>query len=73
MFKDLMVQATLWSGIFYAMSYPYIHLFLMKQIDEKMVSLNQIFGCLCIITINSVWNKYSDKLYKHFRKHRIIK
>ena len=65
-FKDLMVQATLWSGIFYAMSYPYIHLFLMKQINEKMVSVNQIFTCLCVIIINSVWNKYSDKLYKYF-------
>ena len=65
-FKELMVQATLWSGIFYAMSYPYIHLFLMKQVNERMVSVNQMFSCLCIIIINSVWNKYSDKLYKYF-------
>ena len=56
----------MWSGIFYAMSYPYIHLFLMKQVNEKIVSINQIFTCLCVIVINSVWNKYSDKLYKYF-------
>ena len=65
-FKDLMVQATLWSGIFYAVSYPYIHLFLMKQVNEKMVSINQIFTCLCVIVINSVWNRYSDRLYEYF-------
>lgn len=51
---------------FYAVSYPYIHLFLMKQVDEKMISVNQIFICLCVIIINSVWSKYSDKLYKYF-------
>lgn len=66
MFKDFMVQACLWSNLFYSMSYPFIHVYLMRQVSEKLVSVNQVFSCICIIIINSLWNKRSNNLYKLF-------
>ncbi len=62
-----MIQACLWSSLFYSMSYPFIHLYLMRNITEKMVSLNQIAICVFIIVVNNIWNKYSDKLYKYYK------
>lgn len=66
MFKDYMVQACLWSNMLYAMSYPSIHVYVMRRIDEKLVSVNQLVCCLFVIVANSIWNKYSDKLYRLF-------
>ena len=54
--------------MFYAMSYPFIHLYLMRGITEKIISFNQITICISIIIINNLWNKFSDKLYKHYQK-----
>lgn len=66
MFKDYMIQACLWTNLLYSISYPYIHMFIMKQANEKLISLNEILICVFTIIINSIWNKYSDKLYKTF-------
>lgn len=67
MYKDLLIQATLWSNLFYAIGYPYIHIYLMKYITEKTVSFNQIIVCLFILIVNSLWNKFSDVLYKYYK------
>lgn len=74
MYKDLMIQACFWSSTFYSMSYPFIHLYIMKDasITEKVISSNQIFICLTIIIINSIWNKHSSKLYKYYKAFILI-
>lgn len=67
--KDLMIQACFWSNMFYSMSYPFIHLFIMKDdaITGRLVSIQQVVMCLSIILINNLWNKYSLQFYKWFK------
>lgn len=54
---------------FYSISYPFIHLAIMRdqRITERVISLNQIFCCVMIILINSMWNKYSKVFYKWYK------
>lgn len=66
MWKDKIVQATFWSNLFYSASFPFIHIWLMREVTEKMLSFNSMFICVAIIVFNTLWNKYSNKLYKFF-------
>ena len=66
MWKDKMIQAGFWSQLFYSISYPFLHVWLMRKVSEQMLSANQIIICIAIIIFNTIWNKYSDKLYKFF-------
>lgn len=61
-----MIQAGFWSSVMYAASYPTLHLYLMREVSDKMISANQILICLAIIVVNNMWNKNSDNLYKFF-------
>lgn len=66
MWKDKMVQATFWFNLLYSASFPSVHIWLMREVTEKMLSFNSMFVCVATIVFNIVWNKYSDKLYKFF-------
>ncbi len=66
MFKDPMIQASLWSNILYTMCFPSIHLYLMNGINSNIISVNQILICISVIVVNSIWNKYSNRLYKYY-------
>lgn len=62
----LMLLANLLSTLFYAMSYPYIYAETVKMIPHYYISFEQIFACIGTIIFCKLWNKYSDKLFRHY-------
>ena len=65
--SDLMILASFLSSLFYAVSYPYIYAESLKAVTKYFISFEQIVSCLAITCFCVVWNKYSDRLFKHYR------
>lgn len=63
---DLMLLATFLCTIFYTATYPIIYKIIMSTVHKNFISINQIVTCSSIILFNSIWNKYSNKLFKYF-------
>ena len=63
---DGMLLATFLTTIFYSTTYPYIHKEVMANVSDSIIALNQIINCLSIVILGSLWNKKSDKLFKHY-------
>lgn len=61
---DAMLMATFFATCFYSATYPYIHKEIMQNMTENAVACNQIANCISIILFSSLWNKYSDKLFR---------
>ena len=65
--SDLMIVASFLSSLFYAASYPYIYAESLKAVTKHYISFEQIISCIAITCFCVVWNKYSDRLFKHYR------
>lgn len=63
---DGMLVATFLTTIFYSATYPYIHKEVMANVSDSVIALSQIINCLSIVILGSLWNKKSDKLFKHY-------
>lgn len=66
MYKDFLVQGDFWSTLLYYMSFPYINIWIMKQLDNKYVAVQNIIVCVATVLISTLWNKKSNKLYKFY-------
>lgn len=66
MFKDKLLLANFISNLFYSIAYPTVHFVLIKDIDERIISLNAIIVCIAGIIVPIIWNKQSDKLYNKY-------
>lgn len=64
--RDLILVASFVSTLFYAATYPYIHKEVMTHISDNLIALSQIVNCGMIVIFGTLWNKYSDKLYRIF-------
>lgn len=64
--NDELLIANFLSNLLCSLSYPTIHYVLIKDVGEKMISLNSIIMCICGIVFPLFWNKHSDKLYKKY-------
>lgn len=65
--SNLMLTANFLSTLFYAVSYPYIYAELVKVVPKAYISIEQILACAGTIIFCSIWNKYSDKLFRHYK------
>lgn len=65
--SNLMLTANFLSTLFYSVSYPYIYAEMMKVVPKSFISIEQILTCVGTIIFCSLWNKYSDRLFKHYR------
>ena len=63
---DAMLISTFITTLFYSSTFPYINKQLMTVVSDKLIAFNQIISCLSVIISGFLWNKYSNKLYKHF-------
>lgn len=63
---DAMIISTFLTTIFYSATYPYIHKEIMENVDSSIIALKQIINCLSIIIFGGLWNKKSEKLFKHY-------
>lgn len=66
--SNLMLLANFISGLFYATSYPYIYAETVKAVPRQFLGLEQILCCISTIIFCKLWNKYSDRLFNHYRK-----
>lgn len=66
MFKDKLLLANFISNLFYSIAYPTVHFVLIKDINEKIISLNAIVVCIAGIIAPIVWNKKSNELYNKY-------
>lgn len=58
--------------LFYSASYPYIYAEIMKVISRKYISFEQIISCIGIVVFGSLWNKYGDRLFRHYPKFIVL-
>lgn len=65
--SNLMLAANFLSTLFYSVSYPYIYAEMMKVVPKSFISIEQILTCVGTIIFCSLWNKYSDRLFKHYK------
>lgn len=63
---DGMLIATFLTTLFYSATYPYIHKEIMTVASDWLIAINQIINCLSIVIFGSLWNKYSDKIFKYY-------
>ena len=66
--SNLMLFSNFLCTLFYSMSYPYIYVELIKAVNRKYISFEQIISCIGIVIFGTVWNKYGDILFKHYKK-----
>jgi len=63
---DGMLAATFLTTLFYSSTYPYIHKEIMMAASDWLIAVNQIINCLSIVAFGSLWNKFSDRLFKFY-------
>lgn len=62
-----MLFSNLISTFFYALSYPYIYAETIKIVPSSFIGIEQILTCVSTIVFCKLWNKYSDKLFDHYK------
>lgn len=67
-----MILASFLTTLFYASTYPYINKYIITNVSENMIALNQIINCASIIIFGSLWNKFPQKLFKHYPKYCVL-
>lgn len=63
---DGMLIATFITTLFYSATYPYIHKEIMAVASDRLIAVNQIVNCLSIVVFGTMWNKFSDKLFRYY-------
>lgn len=59
-------MATFLTTLFYSATYPYIHKQIMMVASDWLIAVNQIINCLSIVLFGSIWNRWSDKLFRYY-------
>lgn len=70
--SNLMLFGNFLCTLFYSMSYPYIYAETIKVVSRQYISIEQIISCIGIVVFGTVWNKYGDKLFKHYEQILIL-
>ena len=65
--SNLMLLSNFLSTLFYSVSYPYIYAETMKVVPHLYIGIEQILACLGTIIFCRLWNKYSDRLFEHYK------
>lgn len=63
---DKLLLAGFWSSLCYSLSYPVIHLYILKDINSNLISLISLISCIFTILISKAWNVNGDKIYKQY-------
>lgn len=66
--SNLMLLGNFICTLFYATSYPYIYAETVKAVPRQFLGLEQILCCVSTIIFCKLWNKYSDRLFNHYKK-----
>lgn len=63
---DGLIVGTFLTTLFYSATFPYIYKEIMGLISNRTLSVINILSCLAVAICGTLWNKYSDKLFKSF-------
>lgn len=63
---DGMLAAKFLSTLFFSSTYPFIHKQVMMAASDGLIAVNQMINCISIIIFGCAWNRWSDKLFKHY-------
>lgn len=66
--SNLMLLSNFICTLFYSLSYPYIYAETIRAVSQPYIAFEQIISCLGIIMFGTLWNKYGNYLFKHYRK-----
>lgn len=66
--SNIMLLSGFLSTVFYSMSYPYIYAETVKYVSRPYLTFEQVVSCLGVVLFSLIWNKYGDKLFKHYPK-----
>lgn len=69
---DWLLLTIFLSTIFNSATNPFIHKLLIENVTNSIIAAEQIFSCLSIIISGFVWNKFADKLFKHYPLYCIV-
>lgn len=72
MWGQLMIHACFWRSIFFAWAFPHTHKFLIENISSKLLSTETITLAISTIVITSLFNKYSEKIFEHFKLYCVV-
>lgn len=65
--SNLMLLGYFLSMLFYSCSYVFIYQVLVQAVPRSFLGIEQIIGCVSTIIFCKLWNKHSDRLFKHYR------
>ena len=64
-------MSSITSNLFYSLSYPVVHTYLMSSVNSQTVSICSLTSCIIVALVNKSWLRYSKKLYEYF-KHLLV-
>ena len=64
-------MSSITSNLFYSLSYPVVHTYLMSSVNSQTVSVCSLTSCIIVALVNKSWLRYSKKLYEYF-KHLLV-
>lgn len=67
-----MLQTNFICNLLYSGTYPYIYYQTMQQITDTYISVDNMVSCVAIMLFGFLWNKYGDRLFKHYRLYCIL-
>lgn len=65
--SNLMLLSNFLSCFFYSASYPYVYAETVKVVTRNYLSFEQIASCLGIAIFSTLWNRYGNRFFKHYR------
>ena len=66
MVSQYLIHDVFWSVLFFSAAFPMTHKWLMTEVSDKLIAFNGLVGSVGIIVVNSLFNKYGDKMFKLF-------
>ncbi|QXE20436.1 hypothetical protein [Clostridium sp. 001] len=66
LFTDELITANFLSNLFYSVAAPTIQYILISAVGSKIIAFNSIVVCVSGVIVPTLWNKFSDKIYKEY-------
>ena len=65
--SNLMLWSNFLCCVFYSASYPYVYAETVKAVTNNYISFEQIVSCIGVALFSSLWNRFGNRFFKHYR------
>lgn len=66
MMKQSLIHADFWSILFISIANPVTHKLVMENVSSQLIAARGLWDAVGIIVITALFNKFGDRIYKHF-------